>query len=794
MKQYRYDAFISYRHTELDIFAAENLHKMMEAFRLPGNVARKKKGGRTRINRIFRDKDELPLTSNLEDPIKFALNESEYLIVICSPRLRESLWCKKEVETFISLHGRDKVLAVLIEGEPEESFPEALLFPAEPLAADIRGKDKHAIKKAMRTEVFRLLAPMFELGYDDLRQRHRERRLKKILAASVIGASICLVFGAVSTVMALRIQKQKEQIEVQSREINHQNMALLENQALNLAEISERQLEDGDRIGAIKTAVDALTTYNSISMPYTPKAQLSLTESLRVYDNDSYIKPVFQLETAGVIDFMKLSGDRKTLLTYDNTDCITLWNVISGEIITEIRNVGIISLGEDECIFLGSNRLVYKNAEGKVDVFSIQQKKVLTTLETGYVDMILSDPNEKYLIIKEYDHISVYDTDAFTKIYVYQTDPNYEIDNHLYINEEATILAFQESIEDGSTFLRFLHLQDGSLNERLSIGFHSIVGLYFRDDLVYTMMNDSIFDINEMNTTLAAFQISSSKKVWEVVYENSFGYDIYGPRGEGADKMLFLTGGEAYLIDENDGSQYAYFSLGIGVAGVGVYNQSDIYVVFTRDGEYHNIFVKEKQDYVFVGQFQCHSQNVKEFLISAENYLVLPYMDNRVTVYDYSTGPDLEEYTGTLAEMQEDYLSYTDAVNAAEQMDLPKSALARYAFYNEDESMMFVVYSDNSMEIYSTAENKVLSTMSELEDEPRYYLGEDKAGHFYISGISYGYMLDKNCNVVGIIEGLIQVNKEDNKLVVKDTRGYNYTMPIYTVEELLAKAESYVLR
>lgn len=158
-----YDAFISYRHTELDKFAAENLHRQLEAFRLPANIV-KKTGGRRKLERVFRDKDELPLTSNLEDPIMKALAESEYLIVICSPRLRESLWCKKEIETFIALHGREKVLAVLIEGEPSESFPEELLYceetvtlpdgstkterrELEPLAADIRGKNRRAMKR-----------------------------------------------------------------------------------------------------------------------------------------------------------------------------------------------------------------------------------------------------------------------------------------------------------------------------------------------------------------------------------------------------------------------------------------------------------------------------------------------------------------------------------------------------------------------------------------------------------------------------------------------------------------------
>lgn len=43
-KAYHYDAFISYRHAELDKFVAENLHKQLEAFRLPKSVAKNRPG------------------------------------------------------------------------------------------------------------------------------------------------------------------------------------------------------------------------------------------------------------------------------------------------------------------------------------------------------------------------------------------------------------------------------------------------------------------------------------------------------------------------------------------------------------------------------------------------------------------------------------------------------------------------------------------------------------------------------------------------------------------------------
>ncbi len=205
-----YDAFISYRHSELDSFVAKTLHRQLESFKLPANVARKLRENdeenREKITRIFRDQDELPLVSNLGDPILDALKKSEYLIVICSPRLRESMWCKKEIETFISLHDRDHVLLVLIEGEPETSFPEELLYkeveevtesgttlkkriPVEPLAADVRGSSKGEVKKKIKTEMLRLLAPMFGCGYDDLKQRHKERRMRRIIAASLAGSA-----------------------------------------------------------------------------------------------------------------------------------------------------------------------------------------------------------------------------------------------------------------------------------------------------------------------------------------------------------------------------------------------------------------------------------------------------------------------------------------------------------------------------------------------------------------------------------------------------------------------------
>lgn len=65
---YKYKAFISYRHLEPDMQAAEKLHKLLEAYKVPKNL------GKTKGNwRIFRDVSELQSSSDLVSAVKKAV-------------------------------------------------------------------------------------------------------------------------------------------------------------------------------------------------------------------------------------------------------------------------------------------------------------------------------------------------------------------------------------------------------------------------------------------------------------------------------------------------------------------------------------------------------------------------------------------------------------------------------------------------------------------------------------------------------------------------------------------------
>ena len=119
-----YCAFISYRHRSPDCEIAGRLHTLIETYRIPHALRNEKKNRHP--GRVFRDQEELPSSADLGKDIENALDQSEWLICICSPSYPESRWCMREIDYFLQKHDRSRVLAVLASGEPAESFPDLL--------------------------------------------------------------------------------------------------------------------------------------------------------------------------------------------------------------------------------------------------------------------------------------------------------------------------------------------------------------------------------------------------------------------------------------------------------------------------------------------------------------------------------------------------------------------------------------------------------------------------------------------------------------------------------------------
>lgn len=420
MNETHYDAFISYRHTDLDMFVAKTLHKELEAFRLPKNLIKNPGpcgSPKTRIQRVFRDQDELPISSDLKDPIITALQNSDFLIVICTPRLKDSLWCRTEIEQFIAMHGREKVLAVLAEGEPQDSFPEQLThvyengqyIDIEPLAADVRGFSPQEIRRKIKAETLRLAAPMFGCGYDDLRQRHKERRTKRIVTAAATIAACSFAFGTVAATMALRIRHQSEQIAQQKDEIEEQYIQALKTNSKSQAAEALRILQSGDRLKAIGTVLDVFPDSPDSSVPYTPQAQYALSQCLGIYQDGSNVLPKHALHHDAAIRFMKLSPDSSRLMSVDQYGKLYLWDALEGTLLYESNDQSYLS--EETTGFLDNNRIYFPMQVG-IGIYDFSSGDLsYADLGSTYSNAVVSGDGKR-LAVRNHDSITIYDANT----------------------------------------------------------------------------------------------------------------------------------------------------------------------------------------------------------------------------------------------------------------------------------------------------------------------------------------------------------------------------------------------
>jgi MTH538 TIR-like domain (DUF1863) len=192
----RFAAFISYSHADARV--AAKLQRQLERYRLPKNVAQTHESKSTGIGRIFRDREDLAAAPSLSDAIREALNRAGALIVICSPDAQKSRWVAEEIALFRAIHPDRPILAALVRGEPDGSFPSALTDGGlEPLAADMR---KNA--DGWSLGFLKIVAGIAAVPLDALVQRDAQRRLRRVTGITLGALTAMLVMG-VMTVFAI---------------------------------------------------------------------------------------------------------------------------------------------------------------------------------------------------------------------------------------------------------------------------------------------------------------------------------------------------------------------------------------------------------------------------------------------------------------------------------------------------------------------------------------------------------------------------------------------------------------
>ena len=397
MENYTYKAFISYRHTSPDEDVAKKLHTMIETYHIPGEL--RKAMGINKMGRVFRDQEELPLSTDLGGDIRAALESSEWLIVLCSPRYLESKWCNAELDHYISLGRRDHILAILVDGEPSESFPEQLKYmevdgqtvEVEPLAGDVRAEDTAGALKKLKTEKLRVLAPMLGVTYDTLRQRARRRRTKVVAAAAAACFALLAGFLGYALVKNSQIAEQRDIAEEQ-RDIAQEQRAIAEEQR-NIAE-EQRNLAAEQRDIAINNQMRLLIEQANISSDSGDKliAADRLTEAAGLRESAGTGNDV-QLKAA--LEYALYNSQFDTILTIDNDN----------------RQFDSLVFSHNDKYLLGITNLnsaCLISAETGEILFTVSRSDVGQLSSVGFT----KDDRYFYMVDDWYGYVSLYDIET----------------------------------------------------------------------------------------------------------------------------------------------------------------------------------------------------------------------------------------------------------------------------------------------------------------------------------------------------------------------------------------------
>lgn len=196
-------AFISYNHR--DVRWAKWLRRKLEWYRLPSEIHNEFEDSRY-IRPVFRDRDELD-TGILGNELRQRLENSKYLIVICSPNSAQSAWVSDEVQAFIDMGRLEYIIPFIIDGEPQsyadgkacerpllgECFPKALRqwnteHPQESLLGIAVNDDG---EKNRQKAFVRVVSRMLGVSFDTLWRRHK-REVRTIAVAICTSVAIAL--------------------------------------------------------------------------------------------------------------------------------------------------------------------------------------------------------------------------------------------------------------------------------------------------------------------------------------------------------------------------------------------------------------------------------------------------------------------------------------------------------------------------------------------------------------------------------------------------------------------------
>lgn len=671
---------------------------------------------------------------------------------------------------------------------------------------------------------------MFSLTYDELKQRHREQQIRKKVKIAVSISTFLLAFSVISTIAVFTILNQKkklndsyDKLETKTAELQASNDNLAHDQAIFLAKESEEYLANNDCENAIRSAYYALTLYNDTPMPYTDEAMFALTKSLNPYGfYNSTNNADFMVETPGILRDYQISYSGDTVMLYDDTDCITFVSVIDNKIINTIDSP--IKQYQNNIVWcnaklINDNTMIYSN-NGVFYSYNITEDNS-TLLCDNYVfdDMTSFSYNyeDDSLLIVTYSTLYSYypNTNKLIKhLDVSSLGNQYSNSSLLYAidGNNDCIYLYCADEETGKWYCLYYDLGSEQLISCFEYGSSYLtVLLDIFSNSKYTYSYSITYPDNSDNYTISdisCFENSSGELIWNYSFDSNEKYEkykekLFACKNQDNDnysllvvsdysvfELELMTGKLLYKKDMNRIINTSYTN----PSSTG-YSRINLFLSDLTRKTYKNRKITVSNDF-----FTYENKDGINYLdYTSKGYIIVPVYSNKT--FFYSPHNDKEMLTtDKIYDIENIYVENDEAVLMAEKYKIDSSSLVdTIAMDNSDNpSKLFVTYRNGMVRLYSIKSKMAFleyeDTFSVYDEYVTRYVGMDKAGNSYWASSDFGYCFSKDNNLIAVIEALVTIDVDNNKLVIgwNEEQGDNYLVPIYSMYELLLMAEDYL--
>nr|MCR4787007.1 hypothetical protein [Lachnospiraceae bacterium] len=501
--------------------------------------------------------------------------------------------------------------------------------------------------------------------YDDLKQRHRERIIKRTIAIVSSVAAVVAIAGAAFGIYNANVAEKMRQLanekaalaDEKSRlaeEITVQYEGKLENQSRFYAQEALSLFESGNREDAILIAMEGLPSETD-DRPYVAEAEYALSRALYAYDSGHAITFDRILQHDLTVDKMTTSEDKGLIITVDNGNKVYVWDTDdwSLKVCVEpfINENGYYTIvdgtdADETGVYVATDRLLIKyDFEGK----ALYQKQFSDTIrlcdscaDTGKLVVVCDDA----FYVLDTSNGNILETFKDTTGMPFMGAGRYYKDNGLFITTHY----------DASTPRSFISVYD------LNNGTFRDIGIsegYYLDSCLTPGGNIAVVSCNanlvEDGVTHVVTDLVSPEgdMIWtkdldahirQLMTFNTFTKaHAYTKNGEEHSDIVVAIEAQAYTLDEKDGSFVAKFTLPGDASALSLVLNSQLGRVGYRQGNFDLIDFSEGR--IYSEHTFITGESIREWVVINDKLAYSSMASPEVHVVTWHEAPDIEDFT-----------------------------------------------------------------------------------------------------------------------------------------------------